>query len=48
MQDAARSPNLYVCSILTLGIENQTDSDSGQVENLGGKKMFVGNELGWS
>jgi hypothetical protein len=38
MHDVVRSQNLYVCSILTLGNENLTVSDSGQAENLKGEK----------
>jgi hypothetical protein len=38
MHDDVRSQNLYVYSILALGNENQTVSDSGQAENLKGKK----------
>jgi hypothetical protein len=45
MHDDGRSQNLYVCSILALGNENQTVSDSGQAENLKEKKKE--NEKGW-
>ena len=45
MHDDVRSQNLYVYSILALGNENQTVSDSGQAENL--KEGKKGNENGW-
>ena len=47
MHDDVRSQNLYVYSILALGNENQSVSDSGQAENLKGKKRGGGTKRGW-